>query len=278
MHTRLQTPGGPPGSATLIAVLIREDDCGLLAIGQQSHAWLSGQLARAWGNEQFGRVEPREEVCLAADQHDVGWGSWDQEPLWHPQTGRPRSFMEMPLDAHLDLFTEGPRRLVSQSRHVALLASMHGWRLYARRDLNSLPAEDARAIERFLAEQRDFQAELIDSLRADPFAAADVDDGRLERNSLLIWTWDYLSLALCLDWAPATAKSAPTATRSIDLNLIYDPDRGVHRLDPWPFSAAAITVHCEGRRLPSRLDTERELREAFADAPWETLSLRLEAA
>jgi hypothetical protein len=258
-------------------VLIRQDDRGLLAIGQQSHAWLSGQLARAWGNEQFGQVEPLEEVCLAADQHDVGWGSWDEEPLWQPQTGRPRSFMEMPLDAHLGLFTQGPRRLVSESRYVALLASMHGWRLYARRDLNQLPAEDARAIERFLAEQRAFQAELIDSLRADPLVAWHVGDERLERNSLLIWTWDYLSLALCLDWAPATAKSAPAATGGVDLNLTYDRDHDVHRLDPWPLRTPAATVRCEGRRLPRRFDSERELRDAFADARWETLELRLEA-
>ena len=250
----------------------------MLAIGQQSHAWLSGQLARAWGNEQFGPVEPREEVCLAADQHDAGWGGWDQEPLWHPDNGRPRSFMEMPLDAHLDLFTQGPRRLVSQSRYIALLVSIHGWRLYARRDLNELPAADAHAIERFLAEQRAFQAALINSLRADPLAAAHVDDERLEHNSLLIWTWDYLSLALCLDWAPATAKSAPTAAGRVDLKLTYDAHRGAHRLDPWPLGAPAVAVRCEGRRLAGRFDTEAELRDAFGDAPWETLELQLEAA
>lgn len=268
----------PVRSATLVAVLIREDDRGVLAIGQQSHAWLSGQLARAWGNNQFGKVDPREEVCLAADQHDVGWGSWDQEPLWQPQAKRPRSFMEMPLAAHLELFTQGPRRLVSQSRYVALLVSMHGWRLYKRRDLDELPADQARAIERFLAEQRAFQAELIDSLRADPLAAAHLEAERLERNSLLIWTWDYLSLALCLAWAPATAKSAPAATDSVDLNLTYDRDRSVHRLDPWPFATRVLTVRCEGRRLSGRFDTELELREAFANAPWQTLELRLEPA
>lgn len=259
-------------------MLIREDERGVLAIGQQSHAWLSGQLARAWGNERFGSVEPREEVCLAADQHDVGWGSWDEEPLWHPEDGRPRSFMEMPLRAHLDLFTEGPRRMVSQSRYAALLVSMHGWRLYERRDLDELQPEDARAIERFLAEQRAFQAKLIDSLRADPLGATHVDDDRLERNSLLIWTWDYLSLALCLAWAPATAKSAPTATGPADLRLTHDRERGVYRLDPWPFRAAAIGVRCEGRRLPSRFAGEREMRDTFATAAWETLELRLKPA
>jgi hypothetical protein len=40
-------------------MLIREEpDGSFLAIGQASHAWLSGQLARAWGNAEFGEVEP----------------------------------------------------------------------------------------------------------------------------------------------------------------------------------------------------------------------------
>src|SRR5579875_1229094 len=45
----------------LPTMLVREDDGGVLAVGQPAHAWLAGQLARAWGNERFGAVEPWEE-------------------------------------------------------------------------------------------------------------------------------------------------------------------------------------------------------------------------
>ena len=249
-------------------MLLREDERGILAIGQPSHAWISGQLARAWGNEEFGAVGPAAEVCLAAEQHDVGWQTHDLQPTYNPETGLPRGFTEMPLDIHLELWTEGPRALVSQSRYAALLTSMHGWRLYERRDLTRLPDREAQMITRFLSEQRAFQAELIASLR--------VDDQLLERNSLLIWTWDYLSLALCLSWAPATATGTPTATGRVDLKLTSDPERGAHRLDPWPFAVRSLLVRCEGRRLSGRLDSAEELREAFAQAPWETLELRLE--
>ncbi len=58
-------------------MVLRRDEHGVLAIGQASHAWISGQMARAWGNEQFGPLEPYEEVCLAAEQHDVGMAAWD---------------------------------------------------------------------------------------------------------------------------------------------------------------------------------------------------------
>jgi hypothetical protein len=43
-------------------VLLRDGDGDVLAIGQQSHAWISGQLARAWGNDRFPVPEPWEEV------------------------------------------------------------------------------------------------------------------------------------------------------------------------------------------------------------------------
>jgi uncharacterized protein DUF3891 len=257
-------------------MLVREDDRGVLAIGQPSHAWISGQLARAWGNARFGRVEPYEEVCLAAEQHDIGWANRDLEPLYDPERGHLRSFMEMPLELHLQLFRDGPRALLAQSRYAALLVSMHGWRLYRRRELDELEPPKAQAIRDFLKDQRRFQRELIADLRSDPATAPAAGDELIERNSMLVWTWDYLSLALCLGWSPTTAKHAPAAAGEVDLELTRSADDpGRVRLAPWPFEAASVTVHCEGRRLAERYDSEDELRAAFAEAPLERLELTL---
>jgi hypothetical protein len=256
-------------------MLLREDERGVLAIGQPSHAWISGQLARAWGSRRFGPVEPYDEVTLAAEQHDVGWAGRDLEPLYNPHTGLPRSFMEMPLDLHLGLFTEGPRNLVAQSRYAALLVSLHGRRLYERRDLETLAPQEARAVRSFIAEQRAFQQELLAALRADRATAASAEDGQVERNSLLVWTWDYISLALCLDWARATAKGAPTADGVTDIEVRRGAHPGCVELEPWPFRADALGVRCEGRRLQARYATEAEMRAGFEAAPWETLQLRL---
>jgi hypothetical protein len=156
---------------------------------------------------------------------------------------------------------------VSQSRYAALLVSMHGSRLYGRRDLDRVPPSDAEAIRAFLADQRDFQEGLIDSLG--------LDRELLARNSLLIWTWDYISLALCLDWAPATAKGCPTSDGTVDLAIDPGPAPGQVSLDPWPLQTSTLKVHCEGRRLAGRFDGEDELRAAFAEAPWEALSFEL---
>jgi hypothetical protein len=248
-------------------MLLREDDRGVLAIGQPSHAWLSGQLAAAWGNERFGRVEPFAEVWLGAAQHDVGWMPLDIDPAFNSETGLPYSFIETPLDVHLRLWTDGTRSLLSQSRYATWLVSRHGSRLYERRDLSKLSEADAAAVRRFLAEQQDFQERLA--------AALGADSAELERNSRLIWTWDYLSLAICLNWSPATAKAAPTADGAVDIE-VRAGDGEVH-LDPWPFAAGSLTLRAEGRRLGGRFDDEANMREAFARASWETLEVRLSA-
>jgi Protein of unknown function (DUF3891) len=246
-------------------VLLRRDERGVLAIGQQSHAWISGQLARAWGNDTFGSFEPNEEVCLGAEQHDIGMAAWDLAPTRNPDTGLPRSFVEMPLDTHIELWSAGPRLLVSQSRYAALLASIHGMRLYEMRDLDKTPEPDASKIRAFLDRQRDFQDELLATLSADRDSVV--------RNSQLVWTWDFMSLAICLDWPPCTAKGVPTAGDAVDVELA--PLEGRIGVTPWPFSSPAVTVRCEGRRLGDRYESDEALAEAFAGAPWERVAFEL---
>lgn len=240
----------------------------MIAIGQPSHSWVSGQLARAWGNEAFGALVPYEEICLAAEQHDLGMGPWDADPERNPGTGLPYSFTEMPVERHLQQWRDGPRRLIVQSRYASLLASMHGSRLQRRRDLSRLPQAQADAIRDYLTEQNAFQDALIASLQ--------LTRERLERPHQLLWTWDFLSLALCLDWAPTTAHEVPTAAEPAELELL--PVGGARfTLTPWPMRTETLSVRCEGRRLHGPYETDEELRRALEQAPWVTLEFELSA-
>lgn len=249
-------------------MLLRPVDDGLLAIGQASHAWISGQLARVWGNDVFGPVVPREEVCLAAEQHDIGMAEWDLRPALDPESGRPRDFLHLPVATHLALWRAAPGKLLMQSAYAALLCSMHGAALQRFRDLDALPAADADDVRAYLAEQRALQDELR--------AALGRDDAEVERNQGLVWTWDALSLALCLDWAPYTQRDVPTADGAIDLRLLPDDLGGGHSVDPWPFVTDAVTVHAEGRLLPTdRFAGEEELHAALRAAPLHRLTFAL---
>ena len=258
-------------------MVVADLDQGVVAVGQPSHAWLSGQLARAWGNDRFGVVWPWEEVCLAAEQHDVGMAGWDLEPELNPDTGRPRSFVEMALATHLELWSAAPHRLRAQSRYAALLVSLHGTALYERRDLDAMGAERAAAVRRYLDGQRELQARWLAELRADPATAGAAERAWVDRNRALVWTWDTLSLALLLGWPPHDTDPVPTAADPLVIRL--SPVDGAHRrfaLEPWPFAADRVTVRCEGRRLETPYDDEPAMRAALERGAWVTLSFDLE--
>jgi hypothetical protein len=257
-------------------VLRHEPDGSVIAIGQPAHAWISGQLARAWGNDAFGHVEPAEEVCLAAEQHDVGMALYDLEPRLDPDTGLPYPFDAMPFPAHLELWEAAPRRLLAQSRYAALLVSMHGEALYRMRDPNRLPPEQAARVRAYLEEQGELQRRLADDLRRDPRTAPAAAPERLRRNQRLLWTWDFLSLALCLRWAPRETSPTPTAREPVALELAPIDDRRF-TLRPWPFADAKVAVRTEGRRLVGRFDDEPALHAALAGVEPVTLEFELSA-
>ena len=220
-------------------MLVRPEGQGALLITQQAHAWVSGQLARAWGNERFDEPQPHDKVCLAAEQHDLGMASFDMRPDLNPETGLPQSFIEMPLERHLAIWRLAPHRMLVQDRYAALLVSLHGTALYERR-------EPVPAVRAFLEEQRALQHELADSL--------EVCDEELARNQRLIWIFDSLSLALLLGWDPFEVE---------------DIERRGSTLDPWPFREDSLTLRCDGRRL--------ERGAPLATATWETVEIRLSA-
>jgi hypothetical protein len=217
-------------------MLVREEGPDkALIIGQASHAWVAGQIARAWAGE----IPYRAHVELAATQHDIGMAEWDRAPTLDAETGWPTSFMKMPLETHLELWTEAPRKLVTQSRIAAVAVSLHGTKLYERRDLSRLEPAQADAVREFLAGQERLRSELTDVEQQD----------EIQR---LMFTWDWLSLGLCLGWAPADFGD--------ELHLDETT------VTPWPFTDDAVTFVCEGRRLTKRAATEEELHRHIAEA------------
>jgi hypothetical protein len=248
-------------------VLVREDEDGALAIGQLSHAWLAGQLARAWGNELFPPADPHEEIVLGAEQHDIGWALFDRRPTFNPQTGLPLPFLGLTVEQHLSIWRGAPDRLISQSLYAALVTSLHGASISELR-ANVAP-DDASALQSHIEEERARQAELstLLGLSADRVAS-------IRRQ---MWTWDSISLALCHGWRPFTAKDVPARDGLRDVELREGRD-GTTSLDPWPFATRRVEVRCEARRLAASYPDEAALRSAFEKAPLVTLKFELAAA
>lgn len=242
-------------------VLVRAD----LVIGQPAHAWVSGQLARAWGNAAFPAPEPRAAVVLAADQHDVGWADADLAPPLDPATGRPTPFTAVPRPYHLAIWRSAPQRLLAQSRYAALLVSLHGAGLYERMGGDHSPAT-AAAIDAYLAEQHALQADL----------SVDLDPAEIARNRSLLRCWDSLSLGLCLPRLPWRLDGVPAAEGEV--TLVVDGDGEHVTVDPWPFREERVDVACEGRRLVGTFADESSMHAALAAAEWVPLRWSLSPA
>ncbi len=255
-------------------MLHREDPDGLIVITQPVHAWIAAQLARHWGNTVFGAVAPWEDVCLGAEQHDVGMTAWERAPTLNPETGRPYTFINMPTLTHVRGWMEAGRLALVQGRYAALLTSLHGTGLYEQfHDWTHDTPEEARAARDYLETEHAFQEELLAPLRTDPVYAPYVTAEAITRNRRLVAAWDRLSLALCHGVrAPITIPAVPTANDETALTLVplHDDPLNV-TVDPWPFHADTVQLVCEGRRLPQTFADEAAMRAALAAAPWVTI-------
>src|SRR3954451_19698625 len=169
-------------------MVLFDTDEGVVCIGQAAHAWVSGELARRWGNDRIAVPEPFDEVCLGAEQHDVGMAEWDIRPEIDTTTGLPRAFFQMPLETHLALWGAAPQKVLTQSPWAALIVSMHGRALYTGRE-----GDAARA---YVAQQTAFQDELLRTLGETPARA-----GAAQK---VVWALDFLSLAPLTGWTPET--------------------------------------------------------------------------
>ncbi|MEJ0018339.1 MAG: DUF3891 family protein [Acetobacteraceae bacterium] len=246
-------------------MLWRSLDC--LAIAQPAHAWLAGQLVRAWGNSGFPAPDPAEPVSLAAEQHDLGWHAWERMPTLNPATGRPHMFRELPVGTHTGLWREGVATAMAFGRYPALLVSLHGTGLYAAFDAAHAPPGDAAVVRAFLASQTALQDRLVAQLAADPAWRDAVAPERLAASRALIALTDRLSLAICGGvTAPVTVQAAglPAIALMPLESAPGDPCR--LRMDPWPFRLRSVRVVCEGRPLPGRFQDEGTMRQALCDA------------
>ncbi len=229
-------------------MLLHDDGDGIVCIGQAAHSWVSGRLARRWGNDDVPPPEPLAELCLSAEQHDIGMADWDRLPELDPGTGYPMSFLELPPATHLELWTDAPEKILSQSPYAALLVSMHGHALFSERS----PSAE---IERYLRDQEQLQRDLLERIGEDPV--------RARRNQQLVWAVDHLALVgFFADWTPDEVAVDAITYRSTTLGPQHI---GV---EPWPFCEPEITLSYPGRRLTAKSRTAEELHGRLAAAPW----------
>jgi Protein of unknown function (DUF3891) len=249
-------------------MLFRQEAGRLLAIAQPAHAWIAGQLLRAWDEEL---PEP---LLFAAEQHDIGWLDWEAAPTFNAATGRPHGFREVGPAAHAPMWRRGVEKsLASFGRHVALLVSRHGGLIYRRFARPAPGSADAEAVEAYFSEQGALEAQWM--------AALGLHEAETRRQSGLVAFVDALSLALCGDLQPPLDLEAPRCDESATRFRLTRDATGPYafRLSPWPFRRATLTLEAEGWRMPDsgRFVDEAAFRAYFDRASWETFHAQLAA-
>lgn len=255
-------------------MLHRADEEGIIAISQPAHAWVAGQITRQWGNGEFFSVP--EEVCLASEQHDLGYLEWERNPTLNSETGLPHTFLEMPRDLRLAIWTKGIQEMLRFGRYPALLVSMH-YTWLANRNQRECPPEEQKWVDEFVERQDELQTTLQTSLSNDFYYGPLSSPEILRRNQQLMSAWDWMSLLLCHRLKQKTEiEQIPTSPGFGKLTLSPESAEGsTVRVSPWPFRPERVRLVCEGRRLLERYRDEPHLREALRAAAPITIVIEL---
>lgn len=243
------------------------NDESAIAISQVAHSWMSGQMAREWGNAEFGTFQPRESLCYAAEQHDIGFFAWERRPRWNPETGFPFTFEDLPIDEHVEIWRQSIDQLRAVSTYAALMASFHFSGLCERHSHKGSQPDPGTA-EAFLRDQRRLREELLGFIAEDWSAGASRTEEAVSHNRKLIATWDLLSLQLSRNPSKAfDIEDVPRTGGREDCTLSVSPSAfssRVFHVHPWPFSSGSLRLCCEGFRFERPFRSQEELDQALA--------------
>jgi hypothetical protein len=248
-----------------------------ITISQTSHSWISGQLARLWRNELFGGFEPFEPICYAAEQHDIGFLDWENEPTLNVETGLPFAFDELPEPLHLEIWRTGIYQLRPVCHYASLIVSLHFYGLCERFHRHQNDSDQSGASQ-FLREQRDYQEKARETLRQDPLFEHAIAPEVLAYHRDLIAVWDLFSLELCRGrFTEFKLQGVPfPGGKHVDLLLRQRNEaEKLWEVDPWPFAVESLTALCEGRLLDQRFTDQERMREALRNADRTTVQFCL---
>jgi hypothetical protein len=224
-----------------------------LLIPQIEHARLAGDLARAWGNERFAPLPGGEEALAAIYSHDDGWREWDDAPDIDPEVGKPRNFLEMPLDTQLAIWRSSIDRAESHGPLAAWMVAGHFTAL-----LESSSSRDTPAGSTWLAgfaERR--QAWLVACT-----ASGQCTPAQAELALEMLQMFDGMSLWFCC--APRTNAHQFAVPEGPQLTLRPDPDQNPAEssqpvwLSPWPMSTDRLVIGVRGRVVPAEPYTDHQ--------------------
>ena len=222
------------------------------------HMALAGRIARAFGNESFDPVEPRDVVMYIIDHHDAGWADLDADAQIDAVTGLPYNLVQTPFEEIIKTSAASPAFNSEHHPYCGLLSSMHSWGLYNGRYglsdkvLLDMMTDDNREVatemlDGELARQERLKAELA----ADSESADWISEEHLFQNYKQLQFFDTIALYFncCHEGAreETVFEHVPrSAGDDRDITVLPLGD-GAYSVAPFPFAVDGAKFPFEGR-------------------------------
>src|SRR5262249_18439978 len=160
-----------------------------LAIMMHEHTALSGQFARAFGNDRFEPASPDDLMLYVTSNHDAGWAEFDRDPVTDQKTRLPYNLIETPIEHIAVTSRKSPDFNETHHPYCGLMSSMHSWGLYNGRYglsqlvlIDRIPAADRPIADRMLAGEIDRQKRLKSQLAKNPEGTSWIEEKHLFQN------------------------------------------------------------------------------------------------
>lgn len=234
-------------------------------ITMAEHMEFCAQLAKAYGNDRFERIDPYEEVLFTVGNHDRGWDRYDEQPLIEPETGVPYIMAKTPAAEVVVTNKGSPDFNERHHAYCGLLSSMHIWGLYNKRygyssfvlrnrpGTTSIPvrSDDRLMIDQMLAGELERQARLKTQLEQSAATGWTVEK-HLFQNYKQLQFFDTLAIYFHLyragERGDETFICVPMNQEEDAVVIVRELGEGRYSLDPFPF-ADRIKLTCRGRYM-----------------------------
>ena len=246
-------------------------------ITMSEHTALAGQFARAFGNDLFRAVEPRDEMIYLVDHHDHGWGHLDGEAPLDPKSRLPYNLVETPLNLIASTSKLSPDFNTEYHPYCGLLSSMHSWGLYNGRYglsdkvvILDMGNEAQATLKPFLDGELARQEQLKQELAQDSRAAAWIEEKHLCQNYKQLQFFDTLALYFNRVHEKAREEAVfphTPVTADEDVMVTLRPaGNSIYELSPYPFSKDPLKISFGGRWLVPLPEGDDDLKGALDTA------------
>ncbi len=250
----------------------REKNDGWILITQHDHAGLAGQVMEYWGNGEFAKPEPCDEVLFAVRSHDSGWREWDSLPKISPESGYPANFSEMNPLEQCEIWSRCYKPYSITHTYASSLIALH-FSKFNQSNIRKHP--DLEPLKSFQNDIMRFVEDKLDvEITNDSLAEIPAE---VRTNLKLLQIGDIISLALCHGWRSIEITEAPFDYNGSETTIKLKSQDGFnYQIAPYPFCDLSLKFSIRGKKLDTKtfLD-DQELREKLNNSNYETLDFTI---